>query len=302
MASAVRCISMALILLLTQLTTLFQQDPKDQGSLAVDLLKLPAPTEEQNIAAETLNGFRSLHGLSNVTIDRRLNASALLQASTMAKNGVLSHKQTSGDSADAQLRAKKYGYEGSISELVAFGMPNSPYAVVSFIDAPYHRRLLLKPGQFEFGCATESGYSCMVLGGSVEPKLVLSPPPSSEGVPTSWDGIEEPNPMRGTNLKAPFGYPILLSVYSTEQSLKLVSYSIVSPNGKLVDCVIKTPENDTETKDSFIIVPKKPFEAKSIYTVEVRFSVGDSERKETWSFKTGESNTPPPKKSKKKGE
>lgn len=51
---------MALILLLTQLTTLFQQDPKDQGSLAVDLLKLPAPTEEQNIGARTLNGFRSL--------------------------------------------------------------------------------------------------------------------------------------------------------------------------------------------------------------------------------------------------
>lgn len=291
----------ALLTLLLPAVQFGQQQVPEQASLALDISKLPPATEEQSLALETLNGFRALHSLAPVRMDLRLNASAALHASTMAKNSVLTHKDDQAEIASASDRARKYGYDKQVMELVASGMPDSPFAVVTFIDAPYHRRLLLKPGNFEFGCSTNRGFSCFVLGGSVEPQLVLSPPRSSEGVPTSWDGREEPSPMRGTGLAAPYGYPILVSLPG-QGTFRLRTASLKDAAGKEISLVVKHPENDTELRDSAILVPKKPLEGSTVYTVVVDFSVDGESRSETWSFKTGAA-TPvsakPPKKTKK---
>jgi len=273
------------------------QDP-EKGSLAVDVAKLPVPTEEQILAVETLNGFRVLHGLGPVLMDRRLNASAALHAGTMAKSKLLSHKQDKTETADALKRSQVFGYDKGVSELVALGMPDSAFAVVTFIDAPYHRRLLLKPGQFDFGCSTEAGFSCFVLGGQVEQQVVISPSHGSEGVPTSWDGREEPDPMRGTGLVAPYGYPLLIAAYGYSGGLVLTQAKLVDASGAAIDCVVKQPQNDPEAKDCVIIVPKKPLKGKTVHTATVKFTVGGEERTDTWSFRTGAA--PEPVKSKRK--
>lgn len=273
---------------------------QESASLSADLAKLPPPSEEQTLALETLNGFRALHALAPVRMDPRLNASAALHATSMAKRSVLTHKDDKDEIASASQRAQKYGYDKQVMELVASGMPDSPFAVVTFIDAPYHRRLLLKPGQFEFGCATQNGYSCFVLGGTVTTEIVKSPPNEAEGVPTWWDGREEPNPMRGTGSNPPFGYPILLSLPGST-GLKHLSSRLTDANGTAVDIVAKHPANDSELRDGMILVPRKPLKENMAYAVEVEYSVEGQVRAESWVFKTGASTLPvkPAKKTKK---
>ncbi len=280
------------------LTGSHQQDPVNI-SLSKDATKLPIPTEEQSLALETLNGFRSLHGLQELKLDRRLLASSLIHAQSMSKRNVLDHKGSNEEQDNAMKRAAQFGYDGPVAELVASGLPNAPYAVVSFIDAPYHRRLLLKPGALDFGCSQDGNYTCFVLGGTASPQVVLSPPPSSDGVPTFWDGREEPSPVRGMNVQAPFGYPITVFSYGSD-SFKFVSCSLADSNGNILECIVKTPENDSECKAGLIIIPKKTFASKSIYTVSAQFEIDGSLHKETWSFRTGSETIPVSKKKSKK--
>lgn len=273
---------------------------KLQAVVSKAAVELPTPTSEQTLAMQTLNGFRAIHGLEPVTLDRRLLAASAQHASSMSKSRQLAHKGSSKQTADAKSRAETFGYDGPVAELVASGVPTAPYAVVSFMDAPYHRRLLLKPGQFEFGCSVDAGFACFVLGGQAQERIVYSPPAGSEGVPTFWDGREEPSPMRGTGLKPPYGYPILVAAYGFEDMLSKATVTLFGPSGTTVDCTVKEPCNDNEAKNSIVIIPMKPLQPMSQYTVSVRFTVGGEERKETWSFRTGDEAPPASKPSSKK--
>ncbi len=257
------------------------------GSLSKDVPALPKPTAEQNAALEALNGFRSLHGLKEVRIDRRLLAAAAEHAAAMAHKEVLAHKEDKSERSDAKKRSEAFGYSGPIAELVASGIPDAPSAVVNFIDAPYHRRLLLKPGGLDFGCSADKGYVCFVLGGTAEKGIVCSPPTGADGVPTSWDGQEEPNPARGTGLKPPFGYPILVAAYGGGQNLTMTSAAVAATAGGAVPCIVRNPGNDPECTDCIIIVPQSPLQPRTSYTVTVAFRAGGVEHKESWSFRTG---------------
>lgn len=93
--------------------------------------------------------------------------------------------------------------------------------------------------------------------------------------------------MRGSGLRGPFGYPILVASYGAGQNLAFRSCSVVGPGGKAVECVVKHPGNDLESRDCVIIIPKAPLTAKSSYKVTAAFTVGGVDRSESWSFRTG---------------
>ena len=290
-----RCtVSFTSACLLTLLACCAIAQDKIQASLTKDPLALPEPTPEQNLALETLNGFRAIHGLEPVKIDRRLIAASAHHVGSMTKTRELAHKETSRDTQDALARAQTYGFDGPVAELIASGVPSAPFAVVSFMDAPYHRRLLLKPGQFSFGCSVDSGFACFVLGGQVQQRLVYSPPNGSEGVPTWWDGREEPSPMRGTSAKPPYGYPIMVAAYGYEDDLNCTQATLVDPSGSTIECAVKQPKNDSEAKNSIVIVPLKPLAGETLYTVCAKFTLEGVSHVETWSFRTGESDVPAP--------
>ena len=271
------------------------------NTLALDTKKLAPPTAEQSLTLETLNGFRTIHGLAPVSMDGRLNASATLHADDMAKTRVLSHKESNGVTQDALQRAISFGYDKGVAELVASGQRSAPSAVVSFVDAPYHRRLLMKPGHLDFGCGSNTGFACFVLGGQAERGVVISPPHGSDGVPTSWDGREEPNPMRGSGCTPPYGYPVMIAAYGCESGLEFTSATMKSSEGVAVECVVRQPKNDSDAKDCVIVVPKRPLASRTVYTATVEFSVDGQSRTETWSFRTGASVEQPPRKKLKKG-
>lgn len=273
--------------------TLVSQD-KVQAILPAEDNRLPSPTSEQTLAVETLNGFRSIHGLGPVTLDKRLLASSAKQAALMSKKKVLAHKGEDKESENAMQRAGAFGYSGPVAELVASGIPSAPYAVVSFMDAPYHRRLLLKPGKLDFGCSVQDSYACFVLGGDSDRSVVFSPPNGAQGVPTYWDGREEPSPMRGTGLKPPYGYPIMLAAYGFEGRLDCRRAKLTDQNGGTVSCTVRNPSNDPEAKNSVILIPTAPLKASTAYTVSVMFELDDESHQETWSFRTGSEQAPDP--------
>lgn len=276
------------------------QQEKVAASLSKDSAGLPAPTEEQLLAVDTLNGFRAIHGIEPVILDRRLIAASVGHAKSMSQANKLDHKGSKSENINALKRAEAFGYTDPVAELVASGLPSAPYAVVSFMDAPYHRRLLLKPGKIDFGCAQDLSYTCFVLGGSTRQQVVLSPPHSSDGVPTSWDGREEPSPTRGTQAKPPFGYPITLAAYGYDSNMSFLSANLASASGEIVPCFVKNPSNDTEAKNLIILLPKSPLKSKSIYTATAKFSLDGQDHSESWSFRTGSDTILAPKKKTKK--
>jgi len=244
------------------------------------------PTEEQGFAVEVLNGFRTLHGLEPVTLDSRLVSSAESHSRAMAGTKFLTHKEEDAAMADASSRSRSFGFVGPVAELVASGMPNVPYSIASFMDAPYHRRLLLRPGKLSFGCAETDGYVCLVLGGQSSPGLIVSPPDGAQGVPVAWDGIEEPNPVRVKGARPPYGYPIAFYAYG--QTPSAVKATLTEGERTPVRFYLSTPDSDPHSSDCVILVPQSPLRPQTKYTAEVRFQLAGTEKTLTCQFTTGD--------------
>ncbi|MBS1713413.1 MAG: CAP domain-containing protein [Armatimonadetes bacterium] len=264
------------------------QDP-DKSETAFTVPGNAPPTEEQGFAIEVLNGFRSLHGLDAVSLDSRLVSSAESHSRAMAKSKFLTHKEEDGAMADASRRSRSFGFEGPVAELVASGMPNVPYSIASFMDAPYHRRLLLRPGKLSFGCAETDGFVCLVLGGTAAAGTVVSPPDGSQGVPTLWDGIEEPNPVRAKGARPPYGYPI--AFYAFGRTLRDVKATFTEGSGAAVPFHLSEPGNDPHATDSVILVPKAPLTPSGSYTATVQASLDGVPTTMVCHFKTGAAET-----------
>jgi hypothetical protein len=209
----------------------------------------------------------------------------------MSKTRVLTHKEDDRATSDASVRARSFGYTGPVSELVASGMPNVPYSVSTFMDAPYHRRLLLRPGRLLFGCAESDGFICLVLGGETAAAMVMSPPDGAQGVPTYWDGIEAPNPVRAPRAKPPFGYPVALYGLA-RNSFKDVVATLSDDTRAPVACHVDEPSNDPNSPDCVILVPKEPLKPSTVYTATVKAVNDGQEFSSTWSFTTGKDAPP----------
>lgn len=247
----------------------------------------PLPvSEERTFALETLNGFRTLHGLQPVTFDRRLNDSAAQHVRTMSRSASLTHKGPTKDLETPYQRAQSHGFSEPIAELVGTGIASAPQAVVSFMDSPYHRRLLLKPGRLAFGCAAQGGYVCFVVGGQAENATVLSPPHGSVNVPTQWDGRSSPNPMRGSGGSGPYGYPIVVTSYGHGGEFRYRGGSLTDGTGRAVPMTVLHPDNDPHLTDSIILIPREPLSPAVRYTVTLQSKVAGDSMKQSWSFVT----------------
>ncbi|MBS1723587.1 MAG: hypothetical protein JSS66_11605 [Armatimonadetes bacterium] len=238
-----------------------------------------------SVALETVNGFRSLHKLEPVSLDGRLCAAAGDLVASMAKTRQLAHKDRAG-TRNALERAQAHGFDGPIAEMVSSGFDSLPSSVVGIFDGPYHRRLFLRPGQFVFGCAEQGGYAALEFGGPTGEGVVLSPPDGARGIPTKWDGFEEPTPV--PDLKGPFGYPILLAAYGSG-NLTVGSAQLVSESGAQVPVVVRDPSNDKHATGAIIIVPKSPLQPGASYTVHASFVLDGTRETRVWSFRTSQS-------------
>jgi len=101
--------------------------------------------------AGQISAYRRAHGLSGVTIDRRLNAVALFQAKAMAASGTVSHT-VAGDFRARVATVRK----SRAAENIAAGFLTFPETLKQWEDSAGHRENLLMVGARKVGVASVS--------------------------------------------------------------------------------------------------------------------------------------------------
>ena len=282
--------------------------------------------EAQIVALEAVNRYRIASGLGPVNEVAALNQSAQAHADCLVANCI--HYGTSGLSPHNEdptwpgytgtqfnERMVAAGYSASaMSEVIAFlDEPNR--AVAGWIRTLYHRLPLLDPLTTEIGygganigdgppCAYHQYWNADVIdigmtlfAGDV---VVLYPPDGSMYIPTSFDGLESPEPIRplpngwpsGTIVTVQFGKasinPIkikghrLLEFGTTDIPHLIVAATADDAAGVLADPILSR-ENDHRT---LALYAYSRLKAGTDYTVVIDLERDGTPSHLEWSFKT----------------
>lgn len=154
-------------------------------------------TEDERIAVELLslfNGERAKAGLPAVARHAQLDSAALAHARDMRARSNLSH--TGSDDSSPEDRITRAGYSwkpnGTWGEIIAAGQPTPAAVMVSWMNSPGHKAIILGAQFTEVGIAKQGVYWCAVFGrrGGVSAAAsameILAPPPPaarSRGLP-----------------------------------------------------------------------------------------------------------------------
>ncbi|MCS7459143.1 stalk domain-containing protein [Paenibacillus doosanensis] len=277
-------------------------------TVAQDALKeLPAAGPDQLDAFAALNDYRVLYGLPQVKLNTRLNASATAHATYLNANEV---KQTSDSKESLHTeekgkpkfigalpldRAAYFGYTSKVGEDAAYSSGTTKEAIDLLFDAPYHRNPFLDPNVSEIGIGKVGDYTIIEFGyaSTTTTQLVVSPAPGDRYVPTTFEGNEDPDPLRiHTDAAYPVGNPIMAQYYGAgEDQAKLVSAELTDGSKQKVDVLVNTPDNDDKLDNAFIIMPRKPLEANTTYRVKLNLQItksdgASSNETKEWDFTT----------------
>jgi uncharacterized protein YkwD len=106
---------------------------------------IPSTTETAN----SLNGFRASHGLSQLSIDGALAALANEHAADMARR----------DSLDHDGFMTRRGPRGARAENVAYGCKETACVIQQWVNSSGHRKNMLIPGLTRYGLASATSSS-----------------------------------------------------------------------------------------------------------------------------------------------
>ncbi|RYG34709.1 hypothetical protein EON81_14830 [bacterium] len=252
---------------------------------------LPAPTKEQDEALAILNQYRKGMGLPDFVSDRVLNFAAAKHANYCSTHDVIGHEQVPGKEGFMGVssfeRLSCLGWIGQSFEGVTHGESDIEEAVSSLFDSPYHRLPFLQPGIVPFGAGRVGDKMTVEIGTGNTEGFTVSPGPGQTDVPTKWDRLETPDPLRfHKGHEVPTGYPIVVSLFGEERNLKGVQAE-VQLAGKPVAIFLNTPQNDSELTAAAFLIPQKPLKPGATYDVSVQ---GTDEKGNAvvkrWSFTT----------------
>ena len=200
-----------------------------------------------------------------------------------------------GENVPDRMNAAGYQW-GSGFEVIAYdGDPI--YSVDHWMSTVYHREPFLDPffKYAGYGIGRENRFSVDVMdfgGGppqgngnwvTAQPPLPQAYPVDGQtGVPTKWDGAENPDPLPpGASL--PVGYPFTL--FGTSGLLQYYESELRDSNGNLVP--IHPNPSDCQSH-CIAVIPVSPLRPNETYTVRVSGNVSNLyEFDRTWSFTTG---------------
>lgn len=243
-----------------------------------------------------INGLRQSMGLSWLTENNALHNAAQAHSNYIAANGSgESHNETPGKTgftgSSPSDRVRFAGYDGSAGEVISFTNNVNNTGMKMLIDAPYHRILLLDPTAAEIGVgvkAERSGNTVSNIGFSREAKaqsITVYPYDGQTEISTAWLALESPNPLAPFGKEgATVGYPI--SIAASYGTLEAISASITDESGQSID-YYKTDHTNGQSNKSVFLIPKKPLQPNTTYTVSFTGrmeAAGMFERK--WSFTT----------------
>lgn len=187
------------------------------------------------------------------------------------------------------------------SEVIAF-LSTPAGAVDGWVETLYHRLPITSPTTEACGYGEKVEGSCMVpIGQSTNcintmnclhattntDTVVLYPEDGAVGIPTSWDGAENPQPP-----PPPQGYPSgpIITLYRGGVPFTTESHEILSPEGSTIPHMFLDGTNDThlEGERTVCLYPNRPLEPGTTYTVRVGLAVTNGTETVEWSFTTAE--------------
>jgi hypothetical protein len=254
--------------------------------------ELPQPGEVQMEAMSTVNHIREMLGLDNATAEPSLCAAAQGHAQYMKECGHVTHEETfavksyTGYSLDERLAA--FGFVGGAAEDVGY-LSKKGFAdtIKALFDAPYHRLAFLQPGKPKLGTGIEDDRVALDFEMNQVEGVTVSPRNGQNGVPSTWDGFESPNPLRKHGGQATVGYPIVIAGFGPHDVHIMSGTATLSLNGSPVECYVSAPDNDEHLSSAVMMIPVHPlapgrYEATSEFTL-----INGTKKSMQWSFTVG---------------
>lgn len=284
-------------------------------------------TAAQIRALEEVNRFRMASGLGPVDAIESLNAASQAHADYLVGNcinygntGLSPHDENAAwpgfTGVTAMARAEDAGFQGignswAVGEVIAF-LNEPTLAVEGWVRTLYHRLPLLDPRTRQIGygganigdgplCTNRMLWNADVItigmAGETEDAVILYPPDGSKRIPTSFDGLENPEPIRplsgwpsGTIITVQFGQErefVVTGHRLLEYGRDEVSHLIVASKADDAAGVLEDPVlsmyHDTRTLALYAVNPLK---AGTDHTVIVDLVRGGEPLHLEWTFKT----------------
>lgn len=265
--------------------------------------ELPVPDDTQNRALRAVNQIRRQLRLPECRLDARLCAAAFAHCSYLRQNRIASHDEVPGRpgffARNLLERIQTLGYvspevleDVSVNETEGSHPP--PSLVQELFDAPYHRLPFLRPDAVDLGVGyDEAGYLTLDWGTmraprSQAPILSLYPLPSQRDVPLTFNGFEDPDPLRMHGVKAPVGYVITYLVSGADEvGVRFSGARLTTSTGEDVPVYINTPANDDHLHDEVFVIPREPLRPHTRYIVNVQaYAPNGANLSRTWDFMT----------------
>ncbi|MEK8130634.1 stalk domain-containing protein [Paenibacillus filicis] len=262
-----------------------------------------AYSDKQLEMVRAINDYRLLSGLPALQINPNLTMAAKLHADYLQSNNIDVAKVSMHEQKESQPgfigakpgeRALYAGYYDNIAEDVSYYAGNHIESIDSLFDAPYHRIPFLLPSAKEVGVAMSGPFVVIEFGfhDSPQQQLVVTPSPGEKYVPVTFDGNEDPDPIRMyKDASYPVGYPIVAHISGTEiGEVKLIDATLKDADGKNVELLKNSPQNDNHLIQEVILTPAKPLLPDTSYTAYVKMTSTRDGSTQTfekaWQFQT----------------
>ena len=105
---------------------------------------------DRSAALDSVNAFRTGHGLGTLTVDDRLMRTAAAQSAAMAAKDSMDHEVIGR--LDGRVEAEGYRWS-TIAENIGQIYATYPRAMAGWIASPHHRANLLNPAMTQIGFA-----------------------------------------------------------------------------------------------------------------------------------------------------
>ncbi|MHB0980764.1 MAG: CAP domain-containing protein, partial [Thermoleophilia bacterium] len=264
----------------------------------------------QQVLAE-IDAVRAEVGEPPVAADPSLRQSSQNHADYLLANTDLwgvdsAHKERAGrpgyTGVDTYERTKAAGFpHWKVAEVVISASGGSVLKaediVSMWVDAPLHRRAILERSVAHagFGYGSDGYHRAYVLDvGHLDPNVYhpveVQPYPADgqTGVPTSWDGNENPQPFPELESSYPSGYPI--TVFPVYGGYEWVSSGLSLR--RTSDGAAVSVAKSSVAKYNYAFAPRKPLEPSTEYTATFTYTAASewgglqTSGTVTWSFTT----------------
>jgi len=263
-----------------------------------------------DLSLERSNQYRAVLGLPLMVNHDAIIAAATAHCAYYVQNaapydgGLSPHEEEAGlpgfTGVSFADRLATANFDGlPMFEVMAF-INDAVRSVDEWMATLYHRIPFIVPQtlQMGYGAAQDGARACDTIDFGENPatlpdwqeRILPFPPDGFTGVPTSWDGAENPTPPLPAGAAYPSG-PILTVTFTASSGypgIAITDSVITDPDGNALDHVANSPETDAHLCCGVItLYPLEPLEPFTTYEVSVDYSRNGVPGTFTWSFTTG---------------